>query len=93
MSVACAYLELNKFSEAAGFLKLTSDACNQQKNYGLLVQALVACSGLFFSLKSYPEAKEFATRAVELAGTIFSINPGSARYRRCAVHLIPIQVV
>ena len=93
MTVACAYLELNRFTEAAGFLKLTFDVCSKQKNYGLLVQTFVACSGMFFSLKSYPEAKEFATRAVELAGTIFNISPGSCRYRRCEVHLIPVQVL
>lgn len=92
MSIACAYLELNRFSPAVGFLKLTFDICAKQKNYGLVVQTLVACSGLFYLLKSYHEAREFALRAVEIAESVFGGGAGSARYRRTKVHLIPVQV-
>ncbi|OQV22489.1 putative 43 kDa receptor-associated protein of the synapse-like protein [Hypsibius exemplaris] len=92
MSIACSYLEMNQFSAAIGFLKLTFDICSKHENQGLVVQALVACSGMFLTLKSYPEAREFAMRAIEVAETVFSVGPASCRYRRTKVHVIPVQI-
>ncbi|XP_055335479.1 43 kDa receptor-associated protein of the synapse-like [Paramacrobiotus metropolitanus] len=92
MSICCAYLELSQVAPAVGFLKLTFDICAKEKNYGLVVQSLVACSSLFYILKSYNEAKEFALRAVEVAEAVFGGGASSARFRRTKVHLIPVKI-